>query len=149
MPTETTYNGGSFPNGATPIGIGSAVATPRPMASRPATLATSDGPTLVGIRDNGDGTATVRQRGQNGATRDTVMSVEEARATFGTKPQQVEVLGKAIGKGLSDCVWCRYGKPAIAGAAAGVTLATLGGYEPVRGLVWGGVGGLLYGHVRG
>lgn len=56
---------------------------------------------------------------------------------------------RKLGKGLSDCAWCRYGKPALAGAVAGAAVAAVAGYEPTRGLVWGGVGGLLYGQLRG
>ena len=108
---------------------------------------------LQSVTDNGDGTVTVRRRTADGALESRVMSME---TQDGPDETDMEVLvrgdsevGRKLGKGLSDCAFCQYGKPAIAGAVLGLGAASLTGYEPTRGVIWGGIGGLLYGFVRG
>jgi len=56
---------------------------------------------------------------------------------------------KAAGKALSDCAWCQYGKPAVAGAVAGGVLGYLVGVEPAKMALYGVGAGLAYGWYRG
>lgn len=49
---------------------------------------------------------------------------------------------------LASCGWCMYGKPAVAGAVLGAVGAMALGQEPMRGVLWGGIGGLGYGVYR-
>lgn len=103
---------------------------------------------LVSVTDNGDGTATLNKRRADGTVETAVVSVERARELREEHPK-TELLGRAIGKGMQDCTWCRYGKPSLTGAIVGAGVAYATGMEPTRGVVWGGIGGLFYGHMRG
>lgn len=117
---------------------------PRPMASAVQ---------LVSITSNDDGTNTVRIRRADGSEIERILTDEQLAAAQERNPTvqttEVEVLGRKVGRGKSDCAWCRYGKPAGIGAVAGLALASVMGQEPARGLIWGGIGGLLVGHLRG
>lgn len=64
---------------------------------------------------------------------------------FATEEEAVAEAGRRRASGFQDCPFCRYGKPALAGVAAGAVLATVAGFETTRGALWGGLAGLAYG----
>lgn len=72
----------------------------------------------------------------------------EVGAPSGAPPAQGGA--RAVGKALeADCLWCRYGKPAAAGAALAAVGAFLMGQEPMRGALYGAGLGAAYGWWRG
>lgn len=59
------------------------------------------------------------------------------------------VTAQQAGQVMSDCMWCQYGKPAVAGAVAGGVLGYLTGVEPAKMALYGVGAGLAYGWYRG
>jgi hypothetical protein len=57
--------------------------------------------------------------------------------------------GAALAGMAENCAWCRYGKPAVAGAVLGGAGAYFMGGEVGSGVIWGTASGLALGWYRG
>jgi hypothetical protein len=83
-------------------------------------------PTVIVVR-NGDGTSAVQTVVDDQVVGEEVLTDADADALVLKRNNALK-----LGRGLSDCAWCRYGKPAAAGAVLGGVGASLLGYEATR-----------------
>jgi hypothetical protein len=86
-----------------------------------------------------------------GPTEDTTTTAElPARTTTRGAPARSAATCATCGRAAGDpCAWCKVGKPAALGAAAGGAASLIvPGLDMGRGLLWGSLGGALLGWLR-
>jgi hypothetical protein len=80
-------------------------------------------------------------------------SVRAPTVTAAQLPPDTPVLvtpdGAALAGMAENCAWCRFGKPAVAGAVLGGAGAYMMGGEVGSGVIWGAASGLALGWYRG